>query len=440
MTILAILTVGVLVVLLGRLIFGRWFNHVSLYAAIWSGTLCMFEIRLIKYYPLEAETWLLILSGGIAFLLGALTISILRNRTMVNMNPPSGSRPYFSTIELQRLKIMIWALSAISLPIALYNLHVAAKEFGGLLNVLALGNLLYKYRLAEGGVPGSVPYLGHLSLVAILFSGIYIRQTARISLVSIIPIFTVVLMDVSIMGRALIVIGAILFSVGYFLSPTPLETTVKPPNWWRKFSIAILILSIFAGSIEFVRSHRGTTETFAGATAALSKIRGASFFTPSIYLYLSSHYGVFNQYLKNGEEGRPIGGHTFLPFYRVLNKIGFDVSAETYQTAHRTPVRTNTGTYLRELHADFGILGVLLGPYFIGLLTSLVWFRVLTHARYTDIVLAGYLFTIVGMSSFVMATRVAVLAIYLVFGLVAGFYLDCTMKRGKRGQDSNVLC
>ncbi|HJW27807.1 MAG TPA: hypothetical protein VJ508_01020, partial [Saprospiraceae bacterium] len=120
----------------------------------------------------------------------------------------------------------------------------------------------------------------------------------------------------------------------------------------------------------------------------------------------------------------PVGGHTFSSVYKLLEKFGFDVHVETYQVGYRSPVWSNTGTYLREFNGDFGILGQLLGPYLLGLLTSFFWFRVETSGRFIDLSVAAFFFVIVGMSVFVMATRVGALQVYLIGAFVLCYFID----------------
>jgi hypothetical protein len=74
MSIAILLMAGFLSVLLGRFLFGNWFNHVSLYGSIWSISLSLFQARLIWYYPLAPETWMLIGAAWFAFIVGSITV------------------------------------------------------------------------------------------------------------------------------------------------------------------------------------------------------------------------------------------------------------------------------------------------------------------------------------------------------------------------------
>ncbi|MCX6136639.1 MAG: hypothetical protein NTV54_03980 [Ignavibacteriales bacterium] len=66
-----VITVAVLAFVASRMIFGAWFNHVSLYTGIWSGALVLFELRMINYHRLETETWIVIVACWLLFVLGS---------------------------------------------------------------------------------------------------------------------------------------------------------------------------------------------------------------------------------------------------------------------------------------------------------------------------------------------------------------------------------
>ena len=78
MIIALIILAGISTVLLGRWMFGRWFNHVGLYGAMWSFSLALFQVGLIYYYPLEMETWFIIITGWLAFVMGSGTVVCAR--------------------------------------------------------------------------------------------------------------------------------------------------------------------------------------------------------------------------------------------------------------------------------------------------------------------------------------------------------------------------
>ena len=425
MSIVIILFAGMVGVTIGRVSFGKWFNHVSVYSVTWCITLSLYEMRFIQYYPLEASTWLIIAIGWLSFLFGSVTVVFARlNRQNKNIR---NTISISTDDEMQKIvKKILWCLNIITLFAALHSLYIVTKVFGSITNALIMGNLLYSYRVSEGGgLPGSIPYLSSLVFAAALLGGYYTARVGKITVVGFLPLIIVVMVDIANMGRVDILVAAIIYTSSYFI------TTKKEVQLDRKFSLKfkkfvmlLVVVMIIAGGAELIRSIRKPSEGFTGTSKALSKFSSASFITPSIYLYFSAHNGVLDQYLKDDIEKTPFGGHTFSPIYRILEKFGYERIVNTYQVGYKTPVWTNTGTYLRELHGDFGMTGILLGPYIIGMLTSMYWFRYKDYGRFTDLTITALFFVIVGLSYFTMATRMGALLVYVISALSIGSILD----------------
>ena len=425
MTFVFLSALGLLCVVLGRWMFGQWFNHVSLYGAIWSSTLILFELRFINYYPMELDTWLIIFSGWLAFLIGS-SIVVVARHAIKKQNPPPDQLEAAGNEEnrIKLLQRIIWFFNIITLLGVIHTLSVVGKYFGGVMNALTMGNLLYSYRSHEG-FSGTIPYLCSLSLTASLLAGNYTAHKGKLTLVGVLPIIIVVATDIANMARIDILVGAVLFTSSYFLTPRRnIAVTFDFESKMRKLAMVVAVVAIIVGGAEFIRDARKPVEGFAGSTTKLNTLSAAKFVTPSIYLYLSSHYAVLNQYFKHGGENTPFGGHTFTPVYRILEKVGFDIHMDVFQVPYKVPVSTNTGTYLRELHADFGMCGLLVGPFLLGFMASVFWFRVKDYGRYIDLAFAVFFYIIIGLSFFQMATTLGALMVYLIGSIVVSLYLD----------------
>lgn len=434
-SLLVIAICGIGFVLLGRYVFKMWFNHVSIYSGIWSLSLLFFELRLIHYYPLESETWLIIISGGMAFILGSLTVAVARaavNRKVSYEDISGKMSPELLDKEVLLVRNIVLILSGISFLIALQHWYIVIKEFGGIANVLIWGNLVYSFRVSEG-LPGSIPYIDSLAISAVLFGGVYTALVGRIRLVSLIPIFVVMFLEVANMGRAKLIMSAIFFFTGYFVRKKylNLDGIKKKPNWTRQVISVVVFSVILLGGAEFVRSTRRSIETFEGASNTLQKLQGSSFITPSMYMYMTIHHGVLNQYLKQDDEHTPWGSNTFAPIYRMVSKLGFDIYVRTYQRFYRTPTGANTGTYLRELHADFGIFGVVFFPYLLGLIASFYFYRFSDRKLYRDLAFIAYLNVLVAMSLLYGATRAGDLLVGFFGAVILGQMIDKFLFRFK---------
>lgn len=379
-------------------------------------------MKLIKYYSLEFETWLVICSSWITFVIGALTICFLYPDKIVKANEHQKKMFPVIDIDIGYLKNVLWVLNIIALGAALYNLYLMTKLSGGLLNAFIIGNLLYSYRVAEG-IPGSIPYLGSLVYTAAVLAGVYTAKVQKFSLVSFMPIINIIIVDFTIMGRADILIVAIIFSTTYFMMPKQVNMQQSRLRI-RKLILFVVLLSVIVGGAELIRSTRNVKEGLRGSSEPLKKLSSSTFITPTIYLYFSSSIGVFNQYLLRGGENTEIGAHTFLAPYRILERLGVEVHAKIYQKWYRVPTYVNTGTYLRELHGDFGIIGLLLGPYLLGITTSFFWLQFKKRGSFFDLSMSAFLFGIVGMSFIVIITRLGGYFFFPFIAVPIAIFLD----------------
>jgi oligosaccharide repeat unit polymerase len=435
MILIVVFVVAILTFIASRIIFGAWFNHVSLYTGIWSGAMVLFELRMINYNALETETWIIVVSCWLLFVLGAVTVAFARRAAGIEPKSIDDARWNVpSELELKRVKTALWTLNVLSFAAAVHDLYLVSNLFGGIAKAFVLGNLLYSYRVSEG-LPGSIPYVSSLVFTAALLAGNYTKRLGRLTVAAMLPAVIIFMIDFANMGRVDILIVTILFASAYFLTEKGRgEQVQRPGNRFKKIAMVVILIGIVVGGADFIRSTRGAKEGLRGSSGALKKLNTASVITPSVYLYLSSDYAVLNQYFHYDWENTPFGGHSFLPAYRVLEKLGLDVHAPTFQRFYRTPVWTNTGTYLRELHGDFGIAGIIAGPYLLGLLASMYWFRVKLRGRYVDLAIAGFLFGIIGMSFFVMPTRISPFFFFFGVSIIVGYSLDRKSRRSKNIQ------
>lgn len=424
MTILALALGSLALAVTGRKTFGTWFNHVTHYSVIWGISLILFELRFIDYYRLEDETWMYIVLAWVSFTVGALIVPLAGYPTRRAGERPAGDPPVDPGYDDRRVRNAVIAMSAVAGAAVVQHWMILIERFGSVFNVVVLGNLVYSLRVQEGFKFG-VPYLDSLALAASFFAGLLISIRQRFSLISVLPFLIVVAEAVGMMGRMKILMSVILFFAGYFLNsrtaPTArLAGATSIVRRWTTVGVAVLL---FVASVELVRSSRGSIESIPGASGTLRSLRGGAFITPSLYLYLTVDHGVFNQYLKKDEERTPPGGNILAPAYKVLAAAGLDVRVPEYQKFYSTPASANTGSYLREVHADFGPAGILVVPFILGLLSSLLWAASLDRGRLVSMVALAHLFVIVDVSFIVTATRTGYWLVSLLAGIAAALYV-----------------
>ena len=170
----ALILMGTLIlVALGWVLYGHWYNHVSLYCAVWGTSMYLFRLRLIQYYPVEDQTYIVIFAGVAAFILGSMghrAWSFVSGQAHGSLSTRENRHPESSAATEKYLIRIVWSINVITLVTVLQHWYVAAKIAGGIPQVLVLANLFYSYRV-EHGLPGAIPYLKSLALLGALFGG-----------------------------------------------------------------------------------------------------------------------------------------------------------------------------------------------------------------------------------------------------------------------------
>jgi oligosaccharide repeat unit polymerase len=403
-------TIAIISILIGRLFLGKWLNHLSFYCIIWTGLILMYELRLLPYIDIYPLAWFLIISAFLAFFLGILTITTARK---LFKNDDLFGRKTNAQIPLfidngKTVKYALILFTAIGLFAALQNWIVLLNMFGSIPGVFLNANIIYKLNTAGGGIKGMVPFIANFGYVAVFFAAIYTAYRGRFSLLSFLPFVGIVLKEVATIGRAGMLLALMEFVIVFVLFRHLLRDDFKSRFKFSKNNaiIATIVLIVFfISAASLVRMVRIADESFTGANRKLTQMEDNIIITPTLYLYLSAHIGVLSKYTASEGENTGFAQNTLLPAYNFLDRFDILERPSAYQRGYFIPMWVNTGTYIRELHADFGTLGAILGPYLLGLLLTFFWFKFYQNHRMIYFVLMVYLNIIVGFSFLVMITR-----------------------------------
>lgn len=424
MSLIVISVISFLGILLGKYLFKHWFNHLTLYCFIFGGSIFLYELKLLRYNDITLLTWFVVASSFLAFVMGILTI--ISARALNRENPIYHGK---STISInlfidhgKTLKYAIFILSCISFYAAVEFWMVLIKQFGSIPAVLINAQVIYRLNVS-GKLSGTTPYIYLLGYVAVFLAGIYTAYKGKFTFLAFFPLISLILRDIAGSGRAGMLFAVMEFAFTIFLFRNLLKNDKQKRFTFSKISaitVAVLLISLFIASASLVKVSRGVVkaENYSGASKELRQARDNLIFSPSLYLYLSSDVGVLNKYLSSRGETTGFGENTFMTFYLFLTKLKIIEKPNQFQKGYYIPMWTNTGTYLRELHADFGTPGVLLGPFLLGLLLTWLWFKFYEKHSLIFLSVLVYIYIIVGFSFFVMATRVIYWATSLVIIII----------------------
>ena len=419
MSIIIVIVISALGIVSGRVIFNKWVNHLTMYCIIWGMLVFLYQLKLFPYVDIIPMAWFYIISAFISFLLGVITILTINNSSIKGLN---FNEKVNITLEIikdngKALKFSVIFFSILSLLIAIHSWMLLINLFGSIPAVFINAHEVYRLNV-EGDIKGTIPYVAPIGYVAIFFAGIYTAYKGRFSFLSFFPFIGIIIKELATVGRAGMLLALMEFLFSFFLFRNILKRDLENrfkfsrSNAFIASSFLVILLIV---SASFVRLSRGTGENYKGISKGLRELKDNPIISPSVYLYLSSDIGVLSQYLKVDRENTKFGQNTFLLVHGFLAKLGIGKKPPFFLKGYYIPIWTNTGTYIRELHADFGPPGVFLVPYLLGLLTTLFWFKFYKDQNLIAFVLLVYFYLIVGFSFLVMVTRLSHWVLSLIY-------------------------
>ena len=412
MSILLSLALGLFFCWFSKKLFYKWLNPLLIYSLSWTIFIVLYELKLMRFIPIQTEAWVIILSSFLSFFLGTITLLSVKNYSYYSNHPAGKTKIEFNE---DKLILFIYLFATIGLVVALQHWMVLINKFGSISAVFLRANLIYKMRV-EGEITGTIPYLNAFSYAAVFLGGIYTAIKGKITVKAVFPLVVIILQDMASVGRAGIFMAFILFIISYFFLRhffTKNEIVVKLNKINIAFAIFI-VLGLFFLSTTVIKNVRGTVEKFKASTPTLNELERSYFISPSLYLYFSSNIGVLSKYLEKSEGTKLFGENTFLPLYHLISKINIVEHSGFYPKGYYVPMWSNSATYLRDIHEDFGYPGIFIIPFILGLLTTYLWYRFFDTGSLISLILLVYITLVVAFSTFYMVTRAAVFLLSLI--------------------------
>ena len=409
MSVLLITIISFLGIALGKLIFKKWFNHLSLYCFIMGGLIFLYELKLFPYHEYNSLGLVFLFSSFLSFLLGIITVIVAKD-LFSKRHEKSSQSIISSPIFRNNGKILKYSLlffSLVALFVAIQRWIVLINMFGSIPSVLVNASVVYRLNVRQE-IKEFIPILPAFVYVAVFLSGIYTAFKGKFTFLTFLPFIGIILKELTYFGRAELLLTMIEFLFSFFLFRHLLNGDLTRRFRFSKGNAAIafsLLLVLLIAAASFIRVGRGARENYVGVSRELRQLSENFIISPSVYLYLSSDVGVFSKYLEAGGEDVNFGENTFFIFHVFLSRLGIIQKPEFFSKGYHIPMWSNTGTYLRELHADFGIAGVLLVPYLIGLTITWLWFKFYEEKSLYVFAFLVYFYLIIGFSFLTLVTK-----------------------------------
>ncbi|MEO8231391.1 MAG: O-antigen polymerase [Ignavibacteriota bacterium] len=427
--------------LLGKALFNRWFNHLSLYVSVWAPMILLYEMKLIRYYDLTFATWSLVFLSYLSFLLGVLTYFSAKEKIFNKETISYNNNIDWLTINNgKNLRFLAWLTSIIALAAVIQNWMVLIKMFGDVTTVLINASVVYRLRI-ERKIEGQIPYLFLFGYVSVFFAAMYTALKNKFSVISFFPFIPVILKEISQVSRA----GIFLAMFEYLITFLLFKSYLKKRNPMllvksnKKLLIGvILILAFIISSASLVRISRGSVENVEGATSQLKSQEDNLFLSPTMYLYFSGHIGALNKFLQSDKEKTLFAEHTLFGLYSILSKYDIVKRPTDYNHGYFIPTWINTTTFLKELNQDYGIIGTLIIIFLLGLVITFYYFKFLENGNLYHFIILVFLYLILAFSNIVLATRLSYWYLPLVFLFVITFLLNYWIKAHSHSSSMNL--
>lgn len=326
----------------------KYINILSLYIFIWLLNVILYEIKLVYYNSLTIKTWIILFLNILIFSIGCLfpknkKIFLFRK---ININ------------EKQLYKYIV-ITSLVSSIAIIFNLFLLIDRYGW--NLFSATTYIYGDNLNGVGVK-TIPYLGSLSLLALLLSSVYLINFGFKKML-ICP-YVLVLLDILPTGsRGNLVLAIILTVIPIlFIKNDSLDKIINIKTI-KKIMISLCVFfAIFYTLFTYNRRPALSSLEYASDTMITLESKIPVFY--KTYVYFTSPIGVLNEYLKNPRY--IFGINSFSVERNFLNKMGINVKYEHTQPAYDIPIRTNVGTWLKDFYEDFTIVGMIIVIFIFG--------------------------------------------------------------------------
>lgn len=424
MAILLYSTINLILVLLGKNCFKKWFNPITIYSIVWEISLLFHQSGFIYYYDMTWYTWFVIYFCQIIF-----TFACCIEHSF-GFYQKNATQPFYyqrDDVLKKTLRKYIFITLVVSGTAILINLSFIIETYGT--DLLLVVTDVYDDRVNEGIDLQKVPYLGQFIFVTLPMLGIYVKKYG-FSILLLPAILLVCLNSFTSGGRAGIVFSLLLIIFGYLLTEKPVH--VKKNRCNLNYIWLLICLGALVAMIVQLSEIRSVSSTNEYATQSYKNLFGDN---PTIFKtvsYISNPIATLNEYLKT--EDFYFGKNTFLPIYNILAKFGFIDRFEQYQEWYYTPMGCNVGTWLRELIQDFTLIGCVVSVFVFGIVTTKAYMNSQKNCDIKNKIIGSVLFMIVTLSFFDWKLRGSNMWIALFCGYYIGKKIEkkCCLKYDRR--------
>ena len=411
-------------------------NPLSVYTVTFTGMILLFDLHLILYDPLSIECGIVLIVGELIFFFGCLqgkrTRVVLKRSRRENDSTETAYNETKLKKELYKWIIITSGLASIAI---LSGFILLLRDYGySIVRVLASGAAVYADRMAGRKNYIFIPYLSSFAYNGMIFAGIYLKRYG-FRIFVIVPLILIGLVTLCTGNRYMVILAIIEFFTAFVLSDTKRERSSKFRKLplWKKllFVLPIAGLLFVFWKVTVARSSFITVNSYVSPTLAsmMAKYGNGVY---KIYAYAATPVGVLNAFLK--DPYFHIGHSTFGLFYNILERLGIITENARVGRDYYVPIDANTGTYLKNLIADFSVLAPI-SVFIWGFVCSQVYEKVSKRQTITALSVYSVLMSVLAYCFFTWYFAETSTWICIVISIIVGGIID---RRCRTGDEESI--
>jgi oligosaccharide repeat unit polymerase len=156
-------------------------------------------------------------------------------------------------------------------------------------------------------------------------------------------------------------------------------------DWFnaKRIAKAVIVIMTLFFLVFFVLGNLVGKSTENSGLEPYWRLPGMSSILTLPYIYISGNIPALDKLISNTLTFS-FGQYTFLPFLKLLNKVGFPIVPHSgINEFYEIPFIFNTATYLDVMYMDFGIIGILVIPLLIGFTTTHLFVKMMLNPSFT---------------------------------------------------------
>jgi oligosaccharide repeat unit polymerase len=350
------------------LISNRYFRHpfspFSVFYAIWFLAIAAYHMNWIAYVPVRSSGWTVITISMVTFGVGWVIPYLAWNPN--NFTSTDAIPLNVSAERLFAVIAICFVLGAIALATFLYAVHTQL----GIASFVLAPSEIRESMSTKGGLVEPLKPLSWLNVANVALCTYYLfgvkgPRRGWVWAVLILSLLALPMLQdrIHFFFAAVWAGSVLLYSV---------KVTFRKLLAIATVGTALLLVQFFA-----IAYWLGKVAENNPILMDVANVEGTQVLLLAPYMYLTVSLPALQVHLDS--DPRPThGAMTFYPLFQVANKV--DPTLEPPPVVGdfvAVPSPANTFTWLQQFYDDFGIAGVWIGPWLIGILTSFFYFHML---------------------------------------------------------------